>query len=207
MKEPKGLWSITWSPDGRKIAAIGRSGTAYIWDPRSNTEPLSSRALPLQPIKPSRIVYVDDDLFVTGFSKTRNREFHLFSGSDLSTVFTNSVDTSTGLLLPVVDQERKIIYFSAKGDMSLRQIEIGGPQGYQETIHPLSAMLSSPSIALAHPTTLPVMSAQIATVLLPQVDKDGDTILPLGIRVPRRQLIDFHDDLYPEISGSSEPEL
>ena len=36
------------------------------------------------------------------------------------------------------------------------------------------------------------------------VDKDGDAILPLGIKVPRRQLIDYHEDLYPEIAGTSE---
>lgn len=144
-----------------------------------------------------------DDLFVTSFSRTRNREYHLFSGTNLSTIFTNSLDTSPGLLLPVVDNERKIVYLGAKGDMSIRQVELSGPQGYQETLHPLPSPLSSASLALAHPTTLPVMSAQIATLLIPLVDKDGDVVLPLGVRVPRRQLIDFHEDLYPEIQGTS----
>jgi hypothetical protein len=46
------------------------------------------------------------------------------------------------------------------------------------------------------------MNAQIATLLVPVVDKDGDAILPLGIRVPRRQLLDFHEDLYPDVLGT-----
>jgi hypothetical protein len=201
-KEPKGIWSSAWSPDGKRIAVVGKSGTLYAWDPRTSTEPTTTRTIPIQPIKPARVVWVDQDIFVTSFSKTRNREYHLFSGLTLSTIFTHSLDTSNGLLIPVVDGERKIVYLSARGDMSLRQVELTGPQGYQETVHALPAQVASASLALAHPTILPVMSAQIATVLVPQVDKDGDALLPLGIRVPRRQLIDFHEDLYPEISAT-----
>lgn len=48
------------------------------------------------------------------------------------------------------------------------------------------------------------MQAQIAEVLFEVNDKDGEAILPFGIRVPRRQLIDYHGDLYPDIMGSSE---
>jgi hypothetical protein len=47
------------------------------------------------------------------------------------------------------------------------------------------------------------MQAEIERVLVPVVDKDGDAILPLAIKVPRRQLIDYHEDLYPDIVGSS----
>ena len=86
--------------------------------------------------------------------------------------------------------------------MTLRQIELSGSAGFQETLHPLPHALSSSSAALAHPATLPVMSAQIATILLPVVDKDGEALLPYGIRIPRRQLIDYHDDLYPEVVGT-----
>lgn len=203
-KEPKGLWSISWSPNGRLITATSKSGTLYTWDPRSSPEPTSTRTVPIQPLKPARVVWVEDDIFVTSFSKMRNREYHLFNGTTLATIFTHSLDTSNGLLLPVVDQERKIVYLSARGDMSLRQVEMTGPQGYQETVHSLPAPLASASLALAFPGELPVMSAQIATLLVPQVDKDGDALLPLGIRVPRRQLIDFHEDLYPEVMGTGE---
>lgn len=202
--EPKGWWSTAWSADGTKVAGIGRSGAVYLWTPRSSSEATATRTLPIQPIKPARVAFIGDDLFVTAFSRSRNREYHLFSGSTLTTIFTHTLDTSPGLLVPLVDEERKIVYLSARGDMSLRQVELTGPQGYQETTHPLPSPLASASLALAHPSVLPVMTAQIATVMVPQVDKDGDALLPLSIRVPRRQLIDYHEDLYPEIVGTGE---
>lgn len=202
--EPKGFWSIAWSPDGKRAAAIGKSGTAYVWEPRTSPTPTLTRSLPIQPIKPAKVAWVGDDLFVTAFSRTRSREYHLFSTSKaLATAFTVSVDTSTAPLVPAVDQERGIIYLAAKGDMTLRQVEIGGATGSQETQHPLPHALAAQGLALASPTILPVMQAQIATVLLPVVDKDGEALLPLIIEVPRRQFIDFHDDLYPEVRGFS----
>ncbi|KAK8869948.1 hypothetical protein IAR55_000517 [Kwoniella newhampshirensis] len=200
--EPKGLWSAAWSHDGCLIAAVGRSGTGYVWKPRSSKEPTVSKALPIQPIKPARIVWVGDDLFLTSFSKTRSRQYSLLSSSSLATTFTQSLDTNPGTLLPLVDEERRIVYTAGRGDMTIRQIELSGPSGFQETLHPLPFPLSSASLALVHPAQLDVMKAEIGRVLVPVVDKDGDTLLPVGINVPRRQLIDYHEDLYPDIRGT-----
>lgn len=201
-KEPKGMWSIAWQGNGRLVAGIGKSGTAYIWNPRSSSQPMMTRVLPIQSLRPARVVWIGDDIFVTSTSKTRNREYHLFSTSKaLATVFIQDIDTNTAPLIPSVDQERRIVYLAGKGDMTLRQIEMTGPTGYQETLHSLPHPISTAGLALASPVTLPVMQAQIATVLVPVVDKDGEAIISFGIRVPRRQLIDFHEDLYPQMAG------
>lgn len=203
IKEPKGVWCTAWSPDGKLVAGVGKSGTGSLWDPRAGKDAVISKLLPLQPLKPARIAFVGDDVFLTSFSKTRNREYSLLStASSLSTTFTQSLDTNPGVLVPMVDHERRIVYTSGRGDMTLRQIELSGSMGFQETLHALPHAMSSGSLALAHPASLPVMSAQIATVILPVTDKDGGALLPFGIRVPRRQLIDYHGDLYPELMGT-----
>ena len=202
-KEPKGLWSVAWSSDGKLLVSVGRSGSASFWDPRAGKGAVIFKSLSLQPLKPARVAFVGDDIFLTSFSKTRNREYSLLSPAlSLAPIFSQSLDSSPGPLIPAVDQERRIIYAVGRGDMILRQIELSGVTGFQETLHPLPHAVSSVSIALAHPATLPVMSAQIATVLLPVTDKDGDALLPFEVRVPRRQLIDYHDELYPEIMGT-----
>lgn len=204
VEEPKGLWSIAWSADGTKVAAIGRSGKCYVFDPRQSPEPTISKSLSsIQPLRPARIQWVDDKLFLTGTDRSRNRIYTLLSSTDLSATFVQNVDTNLSPLVSVVDQERKIIYVSGRGDMSVRQVELGGVTGFQETIHSLPHPLASSSVAIAHPAVLEVMQAEVVRVLLPVIDKDGDTLLPLGIKVPRRQLIDYHEDLFPEITGSS----
>ena len=205
VEEPKGLWSCGWSPDGKRVAAIGRSGKCYVFDPRQSTEPTITKPLSsIQPLRPARVVWVGDQLFVTGTDRSRNRIYTLLQSSDLSPVFIQNVDTNLSPLITTVDQERKIIYISGRGDMSIRQVELGGVTGFQETVHSLPFPLASTSLASVHPTKLDVMSAEIGRLLVMVVDKDGDAILPLGVKVPRRQLIDYHEDLYPEITGTSE---
>lgn len=192
-----------WSPDGRLVGGVSKKGIAYIWDPRAGSAPIQTRDLSsiLQALKPVHCAFVGQDLFVTSFSRSRTRQYSLFSPT-LSTIFTASVDTSQGPLVPCVDEERRIVYASGRGDMTVRQIELSGPQGYQEMPHHVPDPLTAGGMAMAHWSTLPVMEAQVATLLLPTTDKDGDTILPLAIKVPRRQLIDYHADLFPDVLGS-----
>ncbi|ODN89162.1 actin cross-linking [Cryptococcus wingfieldii CBS 7118] len=201
-REPKGLWTIAWKNDGRLIAAVGRSGTAYTWNPRSSPSPSFSKPLQIQSLKPARLAWVGEDIFLTSFSKMRVRQYSLLSGSDLGTKFEQGVDTNQGTLVPLVDEQRKIIFLAGRGDMTLRQIELSGAQGFQESIHPLPFPISSSSLAGVHAGELEVMQAEIARVLVKGEDKDGVVLLPVGVRVPRRQLIDFHQDLYPDIPGS-----
>jgi hypothetical protein len=204
VEEPKGMWTAGWSNAGNSIAAVGRSGKGYVFDPRKSTKPRTTKTLPIQPLEPVGLVWVADKIFITGWDQSRNRLYALINPSDLSTVFTQNLDTNLSPLLPIVDEERKIVYIAGRGDMELRQVELGGVTGFQETVHPLPYALASTSLAAVHPTILDVMQAEIGRVLIPVVDKDGDAILPVEIKVPRRQSIDYPEDLYPDIMGSSE---
>ncbi|WVQ98469.1 hypothetical protein IAU59_005595 [Kwoniella sp. CBS 9459] len=203
--DAKGLWSIAWSSDGTRIATFSKSGILSIYEPRSSVDPTATKsyAFTVQALKPARLAWVGDDIFLSSFSKTRNRQYCLIGTKPaLETKFNQSLDTSPGISLPLVDEERNIVYLAGRGDMTLRQVELSGPQGYQETLHPLPYPVATTALALKHSTHLDVMNAEIARLLIPAVDKDGDCILPFGIRVPRRQLIDYHDDLYPDIKGT-----
>ncbi|KAL1411200.1 hypothetical protein Q8F55_002151 [Vanrija albida] len=197
------LWSSAWSSDGRLVGSVSKKGTAYIWDARAGSAPVHEKAVALQPLKPARVAFVGPDLFVTSFSRTRSRQYSLLSVQNgLGATFTATLDNNQGPLVPLVDEERNIVYTIGRGDMSLRQIELSGPQGYQEVTHPLPSPATSGSLALAHWSTLPVMEAQVASVIVPIVDKDGDTLLPVQIKVPRKQLIDYHGDLFPDVLGT-----
>jgi len=88
--------------------------------------------------------------------------------------------------------------------MTLRQIELSGPQGYQETLHPLPQAVASSGLALTSMIELDVMQAEIAGVVLQGSDKDGEGLILYKIKVPRRQLIDYHEDLYPDIEDTCE---
>jgi WD40 repeat protein len=207
LSDPKGFWSISWSPDGQLLAAIGRSGTLYTFDPRNSTSPTAKKPLSIQALKPARVSWVTPtSLFVTSFSKTRNRQYSLYAKPNLTEVFTNQLDTSPSPLIPTIDHSRELIYLAGKGDMTLRQIECTGPMGFQETLHSLPHAITSAGLALGSATEVDVMAAEIGKIWMGWADSrdGGEVVAGVSVKVPRRQLIDFHADLYPEAPGMSE---
>ena len=141
-------------------------------------------------------------VFTTGFSKQREREYSLFDCRSLGAPLkTNKVDTNLGVLLPVVDTSRSIVYLAGRGDMSLRWVEVGGAAVFMEGGAPLPVTVAS--MALVPEAQLDIMKAEINRVVV----LTADAVVPVPIEVPRRQYIDFHQDLYPAYAARGRLDL
>ncbi|WWC69610.1 uncharacterized protein I206_103553 [Kwoniella pini CBS 10737] len=210
LNEPKGIWSIGWSTDGTKLAILSKSGNLIIFEPRKSNEPIITKSLVslIQPLKPCKLIWINENIFITSFSKFRNRQYSLFSSiGKLDLIFNQILDTnSNNLLIPLIDKERNLIYLIGKGDLILRQIEISNffQNGFQESIHNLNLPLLNSSIIINNNgiNLLNVMKTEISKIFLFTKDKDGNCLIPISIRIPRKQLIDFHSDLFPDIIGT-----
>lgn len=124
------LWDAAWAADGRLVGGVCKKGKAYIWDAHAGADAVQTKDVAMQPLKPARLAFVGGDLFVTSFSRTRARQYSLLSASaGLSATFTATVDNSQGPLVPIVDEEREIVFCIGRGDMRLRQIELSGSHG------------------------------------------------------------------------------
>lgn len=128
MLEPfssKGLWSICWSFDGRLVGAIGRDGKLGVWEPRKGLTATVSSAAVLNALKQAHIEAFTDKFLVTGFSKSRERILALFDPVKLDAPLAGqTLDFETAPLIPLVDNERRIVYLSGKGEMTLRYTEV-----------------------------------------------------------------------------------
>lgn len=198
----KGLWSACWSHDGRLVQTAAKDHTISLWDVRQdNTEPVQSTVFHQGFSKPSRIASVGDLVFTTGFSKMRDRECALWDPRNFTKpIVKTSFDTNTGVLIPMVDQARKIVYLSGrvslrwpdskkillisgKADMTLRWVEIGNSTTL--TAGMPAALPTSCLGAAILPATyqnLDVMQAEIAKLVL----LSQDSIIPVTMQVPRR---------------------
>ncbi|KAM0750734.1 DUF1900-domain-containing protein [Meredithblackwellia eburnea MCA 4105] len=194
-------WSVKWSDDGRVVSTVSRDdGKLKLWDIRKDPQsPSLESSSPLHShLKPIRHLWLsDNEVFSTGFSKMREREYSL---SDIRNLGAGGkvkrVDNGTTALLPVVDRERKIVYFAGKGDMTLRWVEIGGPSTFTEGATSLPAPLSS--LTLSPVPQLQLMKGEINKLFV----VTQDAVVPISVQVPRRQYIDFHQDLYPDVRGN-----
>lgn len=239
------IWSSQWSGDGKLVSATSKDGKLRLWDVRTDSNKVVavslvcrfaqlnlSRSLVLchqeivahPGLKASRHVHLPNSssgpqIFTTGFSRTRDREYSLFEGRMLGNpIKTSRVDTSTGVLMPLVDKERSIVYLAGRGDMSLRWVEVGGPAVFTEgesTRLSSSTLSTTELIPIDESSGSTPFPSQIAgAALLPPHQMDlmkaeinrlvvlaNDAVVPVPINVPRRQYIDFHSDLYPEVSN------
>ncbi|GAA6062505.1 hypothetical protein JCM10212_006354 [Sporobolomyces blumeae] len=197
---PAQSWSAQWSQDGKLVSATGKDGRLRLWDVRIDSSKVAAEILAHPGVKTSRHVHLSHasspQILSTGFSRTRDREYSLFDGRMLgNAIKTQRLDTSTGVLVPVVDRERGIVYLAGRGDMSLRWVEVGGPSIFTEGSTPFPAQVAG--AALVPPHHLDLMTAEINRLVVVTNDQ---SVVPVSVQVPRRQYVDFHADLYPEVS-------
>ncbi|TKA54281.1 hypothetical protein B0A53_03373 [Rhodotorula sp. CCFEE 5036] len=208
LSSPSPSWSARWSNDGRSITATGKDGKLRCWDVRASQAAPVAEVASHAGIKASRHVHLGSlsagppQIFTTGFSRTRDREYsvHDFRNLKDGAVKTQRVDTGTGVLVPLLDSSRGIVYLAGKGDMTLRWTELGGPGGFTEGAAPLPVPIVS--AALTPPSTLELMMAEINRLVV-LGGGGADAVFPVSITVPRRQYLDFHADLYPPVAARS----
>ncbi|KAK4048001.1 hypothetical protein OIV83_005035 [Microbotryomycetes sp. JL201] len=193
---PKACWSSQWSYDGRLVSTTGKDNTLRLWDVRSSQSDAEQSTSIHAGVKASRHVWLggasSHQILTTGFSRMREREYSLYDSRQLTTpVKTQRVDSNMGVLMPVVDQDRSIVYLAGRGDMTVRWVEIGGPSTFTEGNAAVPLQIAS--VALAPPSTLSLMKAEINRLLI----LSSEAVVPVPVEVPRRQYVDFHVDLYP----------
>lgn len=74
-----------------------------------------------------------EQIFTTGFSKMREREFSLFDTRNTgngSAIKTQRLDSNTGALMPVVDQERNIVYMAGRVSFSAPSFTLSRTDSY-----------------------------------------------------------------------------
>ncbi|SCZ98655.1 BZ3500_MvSof-1268-A1-R1_Chr3-1g05529 [Microbotryum saponariae] len=197
LEQPKSVWSAKWSSDGRTITTTGKDGILRVFDVRDKTGKSSAETSIHAALKCSRHVWLDDDrVFTTGFNRMREREFALHDARSLGTpIKSQRLDNNMGALIPILDSSRNIVYLAGKGDMTLHWVEVGGPAMFTAGASPLPVAMAS--AALVQPSRLNLMKAEINHLVI----LSNDAVLPVPIEVPRRQYIDFHQDLFPPVAA------
>jgi coronin-7 len=136
----------------------------------------------------------------------RQREIAIYdqrnSGTPLKRI---TLDVGSSALEPVCDYDRGIVYMVAKGESSVRWVDVGSEdQGgnFAEGAHALNFATTSAAIGPSIKCDTGV--GEIAKLFIASTAGGSgggasavDTINPASIRVPRRTYIDFHSDLYP----------
>ncbi|EGG00921.1 uncharacterized protein MELLADRAFT_92887 [Melampsora larici-populina 98AG31] len=198
-----GIWDLQWNWNGDLIGCTTKDGNLSIWDPRNGNRLIGScLSHGVAGKKCSRLAWINNYIITTGVNKLREREISLYDPRELSKgpLKSQTIDNSTGVLIPLIDPNRSMVYLSGRGETSVRWFEINSTSINSNPIEVHQTRLVDPiaGIAMApiNPSTVDVMKAEICKLVILSKNQQ---VLPVIIQAPKRQYLDFHLDVMPPV--------
>ena len=208
-------WDVEGQAEISKFDNFSDLVQDIVWDVRGDTYAMSCKDKKLRIIDPrtakeaqvlekahegSKSVKVQffgesGKILTTGASKQSGREMKVWDIKNLSTpLTTEAVDTASGALMPLYDQDTQVLYLSGKGDGIVRLYEFEDKGPY---LHKLNDGFRSTTPGKGYcfvpKRGLDIMGCE--TVRIMKIT-NSDGIHPLQFIVPRKSDA-FQDDIFP----------
>ncbi|XP_063979618.1 coronin-7 isoform X3 [Diachasmimorpha longicaudata] len=192
------IQSVSWKYDGSLLATSCKDKQVRIIDPRGSKS-IVHTCPSHQSIKDSRIVWLgnSDRILTTGFDAARLRQVYIRDLRNLSDpVKTLELDCSTGILMPLFDQDTNMLFLAGKGDTTIFYMEVTDKDPFLvEGIRHSGEQTKG--VSLVPKRALNVMQAEVNRVL----QLTSNMVIPIMYQVPRKSYRDFHGDIYPDTAG------
>ncbi|KAF9156582.1 Coronin-7 [Linnemannia schmuckeri] len=200
LTHPSAIFSMSWKGDGTLLATTCKDTQIRVFDPRLQDTPIHTGQGPAGN-RPSRVVWLGekDMLFTLGFNKMRERENAVWNSADLSAPLEiKRLDSSSGIALPLYDEDTSILFLPSRGESVVRWMEISDSAPFMTEGIAFSAQGPVAGAAFFPKQVLKVMQTEVIRLLT--VNANG--LWPISVSIPRRAYLDFHTDLYPETKSA-----
>ena len=189
------IQDVVWDMIGDMYATSCKDKTVRFTDPRTGSvsSQIEKAHDGLKSVKLSFIGNTDKFL-TTGAS--RSREVKIWDLKNLSQpLAVENVDTASGALLPLFDNDSNILYLCGKGDGIIRPYEFEDKGPYLHKLNDgFRSTTPAKGICLVPKRGLNVMRCETARILKVT---NNDGIHPLSWTVPRKSDA-FQDDIFPD---------
>lgn len=187
---------IVWDVRGDTYACSNKDKAIRIIDPRT-TEVTTKLEKAHEGSKSVKLSFLGESgkLLSTGSTKQSGRELKVWDLKKMGTpLHSETIDTASGALMPLYDQDTSVLYLCGKGDGIIRLYEFENKAPY---LHKLNDGFRSTTPGKGYCTVpkrgLNIMSCE-TTRIMKLTNKDG--IHPLHFTVPRKSDA-FQDDIFP----------
>ena len=199
---PDLIHDIAWDVRGDMYATSCKDKAVRILDGRK-PDVVSLMENAHEGMKSIKLAYLGDSgkLMTTGASKTSAREVKIWDLKNLSKpLCTETVDTASGALLPLYDNDTNVLYLCGKGDGQMRIFEFEDKEPYLHKLNDgFRSTQPTKGICMVPKRGLAVMQHETAR-LLKLTNNQG--IHPLSFCVPRKSDA-FQDDIFPDAPAAA----
>ncbi|KJE97469.1 coronin 7 [Capsaspora owczarzaki ATCC 30864] len=198
-QHPETVQSLSWKADGTVFATSSKDRILRVVDPRSASAVAGVEAH--AGTKTIRVAWAGhlDRILTTGFSKSRERQYCVWDARNLAKpLHLQVLDSSTGVLIPMYDEDTNVVVLAGKGDSTLRYLEVSENAPY--VTDPQANVNDPPQIGatLVPRRALDVMECEVWRVL--KLTKDA--VVPVTFEVTRKSKREFQADLFPDTKGT-----
>lgn len=198
--DEKLIQDIVWDYRGDQFAVSAKDKAIRFVDPRTNTT-VNKLEKAHEGSKTVKLVYCGDSgkFFSFGSNRQSAREIKVWDLNNLDKpLHTEGVDTAAGAMIPLYDNDTKVVYLCGKGDGVIRIYEYEDKAPF---IYKLNDGFRSSTPGKGY-CTVPKRGLDILkheTVRILKVT-NSDGVQPLNFYVPRKSS-DFQDDIFPDTAS------
>ncbi|XP_062359401.1 coronin-7 isoform X2 [Cinclus cinclus] len=190
------IFSMAWSPDGKKLATVSKDGRIRLYEPRRSSQPQQEGPGP-EGGRGARLVWVcgGDYLLVSGFDSRSERRILLYRAQALpeGPLSVLGLDTAPSTLLPFYDEDTSVIFLTGKGDTRVFLYEVTLEPPYFLECNSFNSSEPHKGFVFLPKTACEVREVEFARALR----LGQSTLEPVAFHVPRVRKEYFQDDLYP----------
>jgi coronin-1B/1C/6 len=193
------IQDMVWDTRGEHYATSCKDKSVRFTDPRSGV--LSGQIDRAHDgLKSVKLTYLGETGKFMTSGTSRSREVKIWDLKNLSKpLFTESIDNSSGALLPLFDQDSNILYLCGKGDGIIRPYEIEDKAPFLHKLNDgFRSTTPAKGLCLIPKRGCNIMNCETARILKVT---NNDGIHPLSWTVPRKSDA-FQDDIFPDCVGA-----
>ncbi|KAJ7306057.1 hypothetical protein JRQ81_010423 [Phrynocephalus forsythii] len=200
------IFSLAWSPDGRRLASVCKDGKVRVYEPRRASTPLQEGPGP-EGSRGARIVWVCGGryLLVSGFDSRSERRLFLFQAESVATgpMAVLNLDVSPSTLIPFYDPDTSVVFLTGKGDTRVFVYEVITEAPFFLECNSFVSSDPHKGFQFLPKTECDVREVETARALRLR----QSSVEPVAFHVPRVKKDYFQDDLYPDTEVWWEPAL
>lgn len=195
------MQDIVWDYKGDTYATSCKDKIVRLIDART-AKVSETIKIPHDGLKSVKLSFIGETgkFLTTGASRQNSREVKVWDLKNLSKPLgTEKIDTASGVLLPLYDNDTNVLYLAGKGDGIIRPCEFEDKAPYLFRFTEFRSTIPAKGLCMVPKRGLDVMNCESAR-LLKLSNNEG--IHPLSFTVPRKSDA-FQDDIFPDCPSST----